>query len=640
MSTRSLGRLTLDLVARIGGFTQGMSQAERVAQDRTRKIQRTFSTLQKSIGGVLAGLGATSLVRNIVSATAEAEHAIALLNNAVEQNGGAAGRTTQQLADMAGELQRVSTYSDDAVMGAQQLLLRFQSIQGLNFDRAVQSTLDLATALGTDLDAAAKLLGKALESPTKGMTQLERSGVVLEESQRDLIKQLMETGRQAEAQRVLLDELEKRYGGAAKAARDTLGGALQALKNASGELLEADGGLPGITREINRLTDVLEDERTKNAFQGLIRFLAEAGTSAIESSVQVTTAWDAILSSFSRDKTDAIAYAVRQLEQLERGGMFDRLQFRTFGGEERLAELRQMLREAEGLQKAIEETIPTSGGPRRRRGSVEAPPAVLPDEEELTEIIVTAQKIRTSAMESYYDELDRRTQTSEERQLAQFAEIEGALQELYDTGRITADQFNARWSEALSDILQEVEVTAKKIGDIQATMEEIPPYAERAADRAEVAFEEFFFDPVHKGIKGLGVDLIDTLRAAIAEGLADKLFLSKAEGGFGWGDAIGGLSTSIGGLLGFANGGSFTVGGSGGTDSQLVAFRATPGEMVNVRTPEARGGGTVVHMHNDFRGATVDAIKLFQASVPAIIQQAINGSRQAVRDDMSRGYYR
>lgn len=36
---------------------------------------------------------------------------------------------------------------------------------------------------------------------------------------------------------------------------------------------------------------------------------------------------------------------------------------------------------------------------------------------------------------------------------------------------------------------------------------------------------------------------------------------------------------------GYAFGGDFTVGGTGGTDSQLVAFRATPGETVSVRTP-------------------------------------------------------
>ena len=41
----------------------------------------------------------------------------------------------------------------------------------------------------------------------------------------------------------------------------------------------------------------------------------------------------------------------------------------------------------------------------------------------------------------------------------------------------------------------------------------------------------------------------------------------------------------IQGLPMFAFGGDFTVGGTGGTDSQTVAFRATPGEKVTVTTP-------------------------------------------------------
>lgn len=41
----------------------------------------------------------------------------------------------------------------------------------------------------------------------------------------------------------------------------------------------------------------------------------------------------------------------------------------------------------------------------------------------------------------------------------------------------------------------------------------------------------------------------------------------------------------LGTNLGFMTGGSFKVGGSGGADSQMVAFRATPGEQVNVSTP-------------------------------------------------------
>lgn len=38
--------------------------------------------------------------------------------------------------------------------------------------------------------------------------------------------------------------------------------------------------------------------------------------------------------------------------------------------------------------------------------------------------------------------------------------------------------------------------------------------------------------------------------------------------------------------LGFQTGGSFVVGGTGGPDSQMVAFRATPGEKVSVARPE------------------------------------------------------
>lgn len=42
----------------------------------------------------------------------------------------------------------------------------------------------------------------------------------------------------------------------------------------------------------------------------------------------------------------------------------------------------------------------------------------------------------------------------------------------------------------------------------------------------------------------------------------------------------------------FMTGGSFTVGGSGGTDSQMVSFRASPGERVTVATPAQVRKGT------------------------------------------------
>jgi len=60
------------------------------------------------------------------------------------------------------------------------------------------------------------------------------------------------------------------------------------------------------------------------------------------------------------------------------------------------------------------------------------------------------------------------------------------------------------------------------------------------------------------------------------------------------------------GLPGFATGGSFTVGGSGGTDSQFVPIMATPGERVTVETPAQQrqsdrgGGGSSVNVSTQF----------------------------------------
>lgn len=68
------------------------------------------------------------------------------------------------------------------------------------------------------------------------------------------------------------------------------------------------------------------------------------------------------------------------------------------------------------------------------------------------------------------------------------------------------------------------------------------------------------------------------------------------------GGGIGGL----GSLLGFAQGGEFKVGGSGGTDSQVVAFRASPDETVSITRPGQgrRGTSVQVAIHVDARGAS------------------------------------
>lgn len=277
---RNLGSLTVDLVLKLGGFKQGSDAAQREVDKLNRQISqrlRGITSSFRSLGGIIGtALGGFS-VAQIVQATAEAEQSFALLTQAVENNGGAAGRTAEQLSEIATQLQHVSTFSDEAIQDAQALLLAFNSIRGDNFDRATQSVLDLATRLGKDLPSAALLVGKALEDPIKGMRQLARSGVVFSAEQRKVIKDLVDTGQAAEAQGILLSALEAKFKGTAAAARDNFGGALKGLKEDFANLLEAKGGLPDATKSINDFSKVLQDPGTKQGADAITSTLLKFG---------------------------------------------------------------------------------------------------------------------------------------------------------------------------------------------------------------------------------------------------------------------------------------------------------------------------------------------------------------------------
>lgn len=71
MASRSLGTLTLDLIARIGGFQQGLDQAARVTDKRMKEISNSAVKAGKLVGAGLAtgvAAGATALTAMAVSA--------------------------------------------------------------------------------------------------------------------------------------------------------------------------------------------------------------------------------------------------------------------------------------------------------------------------------------------------------------------------------------------------------------------------------------------------------------------------------------------------------------------------------------------------------------------------------------------
>ncbi len=266
MSTRSLGTLTLDLVARIGGFVQGMDKAAGHSKKRAKDIEKSISQASNAIKGLMATLAVGVTFNKVIQETIAFQNEQAQLTAVLRSTGEAAGYSQQQLNAMADSMSRASTVSAGEINQAQTNLLSFTGIVGEEFPRALQAAIDMASRTGMSVTSAAETVGRALDVPSQGLAALSRQGFRFTEDQKELAKYLEKTGRSAEAQAIILEALEESYGGAAQAARDTLGGALAGLSNEFSSLLTGESGVDDATAAINELTDTLADPRIKEAF--------------------------------------------------------------------------------------------------------------------------------------------------------------------------------------------------------------------------------------------------------------------------------------------------------------------------------------------------------------------------------------
>jgi hypothetical protein len=186
----------------------------------------------------------------------------------------------------------VTKYGDEATLEMQSLLLTFTQIQGPVFGQATEAIMNVATAMKRDLSSAALQVGKALNDPILGVSALAESGIQFTQSQKSVIKALVDTGDVAGAQKIILGELEVQFGGAARAAREGMGGSVTAMGNAFSDVMEqlgrgaANGGAVGlfdsITTSLTSAATAMGDfnqavEDLKNKDQSALLMQAMAG---------------------------------------------------------------------------------------------------------------------------------------------------------------------------------------------------------------------------------------------------------------------------------------------------------------------------------------------------------------------------
>jgi hypothetical protein len=132
-----------------------------------------------------------------------------------------------------------------------------------------------------------------------------------------------------------------------------------------------------------------------------------------------------------------------------------------------------------------------------------------------------------------------------------------------------------------------------------------------AADFLKGKFQSWF-DSAISGTFDLKNALADLAKSIAQMGFQNLLGSLFAPAGGTQGSAGGGFLSGLGKILGFATGGTIMPGGSGGVDSQLVAFRKSPDERVDITRPGqmlTSGGGNVnfyITAHNSDRAAISD----------------------------------
>ena len=232
-----------------------------------RGLKSVDSGLRNLAKSAMAAGAAYFTARGIISGFKAVIDAAGKQEMAEKKLEAALGKTSKTLLNYASSLQEVSMFGDEATIEAMSMMAAFTKDEEA-LKKLTEATLDYAAATGTDLNAAAQLVGRTFGT---SMNAMSRYGVAVE-------------GAAGSTERLesLTGNLAKMFGGQAKAQADTMAGSLQQMGNAVGDLAEKMG---------ERLAPfvILFANSVKNATVLLSKFMGDEEETTITIDDQIET---------------------------------------------------------------------------------------------------------------------------------------------------------------------------------------------------------------------------------------------------------------------------------------------------------------------------------------------------------------
>lgn len=249
------------------------SQADKAIGKTKKNAISLGAAFKKAGAGIKAGVAGVAVaftaiaggVFKAVKAYRVQELAVNELNQALKTQGIYSKSLSKEYQRNASELQKVTTFGDEAIISAQARLQSYLGEEKVTKELTA-SILDFASAQKIDLASAADLVGKSIGSSTNA---LGRYGISIDSS-----------ASKSEKAAAIQEALNTKFEGQAAAAASGTG-AITQLNNRIGDVVEVIGkaALPVvrfITKELNNFLDEADDGQKAvgtltSAFQGFTK---------------------------------------------------------------------------------------------------------------------------------------------------------------------------------------------------------------------------------------------------------------------------------------------------------------------------------------------------------------------------------
>jgi phage-related protein len=276
----------LSILVKADGISKTSQQINTLDKDvdkAGRRGHKSMMMFAKGAGAAGVALGVLGVaVGKSVSAFQESEKISKQTNAVLKSTGGVAKVSAKHVDSLANSISKKSGVDDEAIKSGENLLLTFTNVRNevgkgnKIFDRATQIASDMSVALGQDLKSSNIQLGKALNDPVKGITALSRVGVSFTADQKKQIKGLAEHGKTLDAQKIILRELNKEFGGSAAAQATNM----DRLKVSFGNFQESVGGVfaPVVEKAAGTLSKFFDEMQSgKGAGGAFVGMLKDVG---------------------------------------------------------------------------------------------------------------------------------------------------------------------------------------------------------------------------------------------------------------------------------------------------------------------------------------------------------------------------